>query len=77
MLIPLNKTRNGESGIVRDVGGGDGLKRRLAALGLRVGLKVTKVSGMYFLGPITVRVGHTQIALGHSMAGKVMLEVEG
>ncbi|MBU1617536.1 MAG: ferrous iron transport protein A [Candidatus Margulisbacteria bacterium] len=76
MLIPLSKMRNGESGVVQEIRGGGELKNRLAALGLRVALNVTRVSGMIFLGPITVKVGHTQIALGHGMAGKVILEVE-
>lgn len=75
MLLPLTKMKNGEEGYVQAITGGDELKNRLAALGLRVSLKVAKVSGL-FLGPITVRVGQTQIAIGHGMAGKIILEVQ-
>ena len=75
-LIPLNKMRTGQSGTVVQIMGGPGLVRRLEALGIMAGRKVTKVSSMLFRGPVTVRTGHTQIALGFGMSRRVIVEVE-
>ena len=35
---------------------------------------IIKVTGLFSRGPIIVKVGHTQIALGRGMAAKVMVE---
>lgn len=74
--VPLINMKTGESGIVREILGGSGLFRRLHALGLRVGMKVTKKSGAFLWGPITVQVGATHIGIGHGMAGKIIIEVD-
>ncbi len=66
----------GQSGTVKELAGGWGLQRRLKAMGVVVGKKITKVSSMFMRGPVTLRVGHTQISLGHGMAAKIMVEIE-
>ncbi len=70
------KMKAGQSGIVVEYKGGHGLSRRLDALGLRPGKKVTKVGSMFGRGPVTLQIGRTQIALGHSAADKVTIELE-
>ena len=40
------------------------------------GRKVTKISSMFFRGPVTVKIGHTQIALGFGMSKRIMVEVD-
>jgi ferrous iron transport protein A len=74
--MDLTQLREGESGIVVEIAGGFGLTRRLGSLGLRVGKKVTKVSSQLMRGPVTVRTGNSQIAIGFGMAKKIMLQVE-
>jgi ferrous iron transport protein A len=66
----------GQSGTVVDIAGGYGLVRRLQALGLRSGKRVTKVSSMFGRGPVTVKVGTTQIALGFGMARKILVQLD-
>lgn len=73
--IPLTKMKTGDTGIVREITGGSGLFRRLQALGLRIGMQITKKSGAFLWGPVTVQVGGTQIGMGHGMAAKIMVEV--
>jgi len=63
----------GESGLVTDVRGGGGFRRRLDAMGIRLGVRLTKTSGHYLRGPVTVRTGNSEIALGFGMAGRVLL----
>ena len=66
----------GQEGVVAEVHGGFGLKRRLDAIGIRPGVRLAKTSGPYLRGPVTVRVGNAQLALGFGMAGKVIVETE-
>jgi len=74
-MLSLTQMGVGQSGVVAEIAGGFGARRRLEALGLRVGKKITKISGMFMRGPVTVQVGHTQVGIGFGMASKVMVEV--
>jgi len=49
---------------------------RLNALGIRPGRRITKVSSMFMRGPVTVRMGQTQIAIGFGMANRILVEVD-
>ena len=68
--------RPGESGTVVDVGGGRRMVERLAALGIRPGKKVTKVSSMLLSGPVTVEVDRSQVAVGFHMASRILVDVK-
>jgi ferrous iron transport protein A len=37
---------------------------------------VTKISSMLFHGPVTLRVNHTQVAIGFGMANKILVEID-
>jgi len=74
--LDLTQLKEGESGVVEEIQGGFGLTRRLESLGLRAGKKVTKVSSQLMRGPITIRIGNSQIAIGFGMAKKIILRVE-
>ncbi len=75
LVLPLSKMGAGQSGTVVEIVGGHGLVRRLEALGIRPGKKVSKVSSMLFRGPVMVRVDNVQVAIGFGMASRVMVEV--
>lgn len=74
--ISLTQLRRGESGRVIQIMGGYGMTKRLSALGIRLGKRITKVSAMFMRGPVTVRVGGTEIAIGFGMASRIVVEVE-
>ncbi len=76
-IMNLNQMTTGMSGEVLDIAGGHGLRRRLEALGIRPGSQVTKISSYFLRGPVTLRAGSTQIALGHGMANKIIIHVNG
>ncbi|MBO8153868.1 FeoA family protein [Thermovirga sp.] len=48
--------------------------RRIEALGLRPGKIIEKVSGMPFRGPITISLDGRQIAIGHGMSERIIIE---
>jgi ferrous iron transport protein A len=86
--ITVCQMRPGQSGkivqILRGYGhergrghGCHGLTDRLHALGVRPGKRITKVSGMFMRGPITLQVGQSQLAIGYRMADKILVEVDG
>ena len=74
--LTLAEMRTGQTGTVVEVLGGHGLIRRLDALGIRPGKKVTKISSTLFRGPIILRVDNAQVAVGFGMARKIIVEVD-
>ncbi|MDI6732210.1 MAG: FeoA family protein [Candidatus Margulisbacteria bacterium] len=74
--LSLDQMDSGQSGIVEAINGGQGTVRRLEALGLKVGKRITKISSMIMRGPITIRVGGTQIAIGCGLAEKIMVAIK-
>jgi ferrous iron transport protein A len=76
VILPLSQTEAGQTGTIIQVLGGRGLIRRLEALGIRPGKKVTKISSMLFRGPVNLRADQTQVAIGFGMANKILVEID-
>jgi ferrous iron transport protein A len=74
--LTLADMKTGQTGTVVGVLGGHGLIRRLDALGIRLGRKVTKLSSTLFRGPVILRVNNTQVAVGFGMARKIIVEAD-
>ncbi len=74
--LTLAEMRTGQTGTVVGVLGGHGLIRRLDALGIRPGRKVTKISSTLFRGPVILRVDNAQVAVGFGMARKIIIEAD-
>ena len=73
-LISLDKLKPGQVATVRDVDGGSDVMKRLAAMGIRPGKALTKVSAMLMRGPVVVSIDQRQLAIGHGMACKVKVD---
>jgi len=65
----------GQSAKIISIEGGRGLMQKLQNLGIREGCTVKKEKGMSSCGPIIIKAGRTQIALGRGMASKVVVEL--
>ena len=74
--ITLTDMVAGQTGTVVEILGGMGAHNRLRALGIRPGVKVSKVSPSFARGPVVLRVGGTQTALGFGICHKVIMELE-
>ena len=74
--ISLVQLKRGQSGRVIQIMGGHAITRRLSALGIRPGKRLTKVSAMFMKGPVTIRVGGTEIAIGFGMASRIIVAIE-
>jgi len=73
MVKDLTQMKAGESGKVVDIQGGWGLLRKTDALGIRPGIEIVKVSSQLMRGPIIIRVGNTEVAIGFGMARRILV----
>ncbi|MEO0206330.1 MAG: fused ferrous iron transport protein A/B [candidate division WOR-3 bacterium] len=74
--LNLTMLKPGEKGKIVEITGGKGLLTRLDALGISPGAEVTKISEQIMHGPVVVKIGNTQVAIGYGMARKVIVSVE-
>jgi len=74
--LTLVQMEVGQTGTVVQILGGLGLTRRLEAFGIRPGMRVTKISSMLLRGPVTLRVGSAQVAIGFGMASRALVQVD-
>jgi len=74
--IDLTKMKAGQTGRVLAIQGGHGIIMKLEAMGIRPGVELTKVSVQIMRGPVIVRVGNTQLAIGFGMARRVIVASE-
>lgn len=72
--MPITKLESGEGGIIKEITGGKGVTNRLNSLGIVPGKRITKVSAMFMRGPVVIRVGNTELALGYGMANKIIVK---
>ncbi|UCD09341.1 MAG: ferrous iron transport protein A [Dehalococcoidales bacterium] len=72
--IAVSKMKPGQTGKIIEIQGGQGLTTRLSALGIIPGRNIVKISDMLMRGPVTVKIGSTQVAIGYGMADKIIVE---
>jgi len=68
--IPVNRPAS-----VVEILGGHGVHGRLLALGIRPGVTISKVTDSFARGPLVVKVGNSQTALGRGVCSKILVEV--
>ena len=71
----LTQLNQGQTAVIINIRGGYGLSRRLETMGIKPGVMITKVSSQLMRGPITLRVGNSQIAIGFGMARKIIVKI--
>jgi len=72
----LTQMQAGQSGTVVEIRGGFGLVRRLNALGIFPGKRITKISSMLARGPVTIEVDRGQVAMGFGMANRILVQLD-
>lgn len=75
-VINLTMMRPGEKGKVVEITGGRRLISRLESLGIIPGAEITKISEQIMHGPVVIKIGNTQVAIGYGMARKVLVNIE-
>lgn len=69
--MPLSMAREGESNVIKKIGGKDETRKFLENLGFVVGSAVTVVAEMG--GNLIVNVKESRIAIGKDMANKILV----
>lgn len=75
-VVSLTDLPVGSSGIITAIHGGHGFIQKLDALGLCEGKEIIKISRQWMKGPVIVRIGSTEIALGYSMAHRIIVQTK-
>ena len=75
--ISLARMRAGQKGRIIRISGGHNLTRRFEALGIRQGEEIERMSNQWMRGPVLLQHGNSQVALGFTMASKVLVEITG
>ena len=72
--IPLIELKKGERAVIVSHHGGRVFGNRMNSLGLRPNAVIKKISSQLFRGPVTIQIGNSQVALGHGMARRILVE---
>jgi len=49
--------------------------QKLSDIGIRIGKEVVKVCKQPLRGPVQIKIGNVQVALGHSMSSKILVSI--
>lgn len=72
--ISLVQIKANEKVRILEILGGSNLESKLLSMGVYIGKEVTKLSHIGLRGPVVIKAGRSILALGHSVAAKVIVE---
>ncbi len=70
-LVQIKANRKGR---IIEISGSQNLQSKLMSLGLYKGKELTKLSHIGLRGPVVIKSGRSILALGHSVATKIIVE---
>jgi len=72
----LNKLKKDQTGTIAELPNGTRSHQKLSEMGIRLGMVVTIMQVMPLSGPVLIKAGQTQIAIGHGMASRIKLNLK-
>jgi len=75
LLVSVAEMQTNQTGLVVRVNAGPGKVNQLHAMGIRPGVVVAKKSSQPLRGPVIIRVGSTELALGYGLARRITVRV--
>jgi len=69
----LTELASGAKAVIRRLEGGETFRKKLAALNIRVGKTLRKVTDQPFRGPVVIEIGNTEATLGRKMAENIFV----
>lgn len=73
--ISLLVMKKNQKGKVAEISAGAILQNRFMSMGIYKGSQIKKLNHIALRGPVTIKVGRSVLALGHSMAAKIIVDV--
>lgn len=74
-MVTVLEMPEGKQGKISSINGGIGLQKKLENMGITTGSEIFKISRQWLKGPVIIRHGNTELAIGHNMAEKIMVEI--
>jgi Fe2+ transport system protein FeoA len=74
--ISLVQIKANEKVKILEILGGSNLESKLLSMGVYKGKPVVKLSHIGLKGPVVIKAGRSILALGHSVAEKIIIEKE-
>jgi len=74
--LSLTQIKENRKGRVLEISTSPRLQNKLLSMGIYPGREVVKLSQFALKGPVAIRAGRSILALGHSVASKIIVEVE-
>jgi ferrous iron transport protein A len=71
--MDLTLVKEGKYRII-GIQGGYNLLKKLEKIGIREGVEIVKITSEFATGPVVIQVGNTELAIGHGMAKKIIVE---
>lgn len=75
-VCSLVEMETGSKGEIICIDGSEGMVKRLWVLGVVPGKKIEKISSIIGKGPVVIRLGQQEIALGRGIAQRILVRVE-
>jgi len=72
--LNINNLEIGQKVKVLKIEGGRGAEKRLFEIGIMAGAELQLITRHPFQGPLVIKVGNANVALGRSIANKVKVE---
>jgi len=72
--LQLTDLEEGQTGIILEIEGGRHSSKRLADLGLAIGVEITMITPSFFSGPVQISVCGSKLVLGRGLASKILIE---
>ncbi len=74
--LSLVQLKAEQKGKIIEIAGSVSLQNKLESMGVYKGKELAKLSHIGLRGPVVIKTGRTILALGHSIATKIIIEVE-
>ncbi|MBN2166894.1 MAG: ferrous iron transport protein A [Marinilabiliaceae bacterium] len=74
-MVTVLEMQEGKLGIISSINGGVGLQKKLENMGISKGAEIFKISRQWLKGPVIIRHGNTELAIGYNMAMKIMVDI--
>ena len=74
-MVTVLEMQEGKQGKISSINGGIGLQKKLENMGITKGSEIFKISSQWLKGPVIIRHGNTELAIGYNMARKIMVEI--
>jgi len=75
MITTLEKLKNKDTAVVREIQGGIGIRQRLGHLGVHPGDMIQVVRTGFFGGPVLIKIHGVEVAIGQGMARKIEVDL--